>query len=474
MITLILNNNKCKIECTLKLLLKIRLQFRIRTLNYFYSPAYRERKWDGYQYYITEAGYFETGMLPKIYTYLKENKYKIEIIDHRDEIRTHKLPEMLGVKTPRYYQKDAVLALIENRIGGKIKFQRGIIDGATNFGKLLLCVLIYKAFRLPTVFIPNSVELFEQALEELEEFIPGEIGQISSKKIEWNKFMVCMPITMNNRKHLIKAKLEGYKVLLIDEGDLSTSKTYQSCINAMYNAVVKVCVSGTVFMHKDKTKNETLRAHFGEIIYSMKKKELIAAGVSCPLSICIVPGNLEVKIPGDYKSEYDLGIVKNRYRHKRIYQRVNHFLKLDQYPQLLIAKDRKHIQRVYNYLCKKLEGHGWVIEWVDHERKDRAQISQDYKDGKIDILVGSMIYKRGKNFPLTRYVANIGGGDSMRTLLQIMGRAERAHESKSITHFDDFYDTGAYLQRHSKHRVQAIKDTKLEFKELHKDAIRNR
>ena len=63
-----------------------------------------------------------------------------------------------------------------------------------------------------------------------------------------------------------------------------------------------------------------------------------------------------------------------------------------------------------------------------------------------------MIVKRGKNFPLIKYIQNASATDSNETVSQIMGRGERKHESKTKYYLDDFMDEGMYLKRHSKHR----------------------
>jgi superfamily II DNA or RNA helicase len=79
-----------------------------------------------------------------------------------------------------------------------------------------------------------------------------------------------------------------------------------------------------------------------------------------------------------------------------------------------------------------------------------------------------MIIKRGINLPLIRMLINAAGGDSETNVLQILGRALRKHATKDSVKVVDFYDEGAYLMRHSKHRVKFYKDQKFKVKELYK------
>lgn len=59
--------------------------------------------------------------------------------------------------------------------------------------------------------------------------------------------------------------------------------------------------------------------------------------------------------------------------------------------------------------------------------------------------------------PLIKYMQNAASGDSQITALQLIGRAIRKHESKTKVYYEDFWDEGAYLRRHSKHRIMYYK-----------------
>lgn len=466
MLSIILTNSKSRIqgpEAIIHKLHKNEKEFAIRASGAFFSPAFRNRSWDGMVRYISEAGYFETGLFPKLIVYLKRNNIHFKIIDNRDIVEFDNIPKKLGDNTLRDYQEEAVKNLLTNTVNG-IDFPRGIIGAATNAGKTIISAAIYKAYQQPTIFLINTKDLFDQAMEEIPLFIPGKVGQISAKKIEWNEFMICMIPTMNSRIHTIKNKLANYKICLVDECDLSTSKSYTNVIKYLFNCYVKVGLSGSPFTHKDKNKNEKIRCLFGELIYTIKNKELIAKGWSSPVKVRILKGNETIKIPGNYAQEVDKGIIDNIDRNNKIKRRVKHHYKYKRFPILVITKNHKHIMILFN----KLKKIGLNVEWVHHKRKERPEIIKDFRTGKIDILVGSMILKRGMNFPLIKYICSAGGGDSIANVLQILGRGTRKHESKKKTIMEDFYDEGAYIKRHSKHRIKCYKDEGLEVIEEYK------
>lgn len=460
-----INNNKCTLICNPKLLFKIREDklFRIRSKGAWYSQAFHTRKWDGMVRAITEGGVFETGYLPRVVNYLKENKYQIEYEDFRDHFDYIKVKRNLNGSKLRDIQMDAVTATVTNEIDG-IPFPRGIIGAATNYGKTITAAGIYKAYGRKSLFLLNSKDLFEQAIKEIPALLPGKVGQVSAGKIVWNDFMICMVQTLNSRLKVIGNKLAEYDIVMVDECDLSTSKSYTTVLNYCYNCYVKVGLSGSPFVHKDPIKNEKVRKIYGDLYYTMKNKELIELGLSAPVKIRILKGNIEVECRGNYEEEYRRGIIESKERNNVIRKRVKHHAKYKRLPCMIFVKNHKHVEILY----KKLKKLPYKVEWAHHKREGRSQIVEDFRDGKIDILVTSMILKRGMNFPLLKYICNAAGGDSMGNILQILGRGTRTSATKLKTVLEDFFDEGSYLKRHSKHRIRLYKSEGLEVIEEYK------
>jgi len=307
-------------------------------------------------------------------------------------------------------------------------------------------------------------------LTEVPKFLPGKVGQISSNKIEWNEFMVCMAPTLKNRikLHSTARKLAEYPVCLIDECDLSDNKTYKISINTgLYNCFVKIGLSGSALMNEDKNKNEAIRGYFGDKLYEIKNRQLMDEGYSSEVVIKIVTGNLDLMEGESYDTQYHQGIIENKLRNKKVFKRVKRAIKKGRLPALIIVKNHKHIELLYS-LFKRLCPKNISVDWVHHKRKDRYKIVRRFTEGKLDVLIGSLILKRGKNFPLMRFIINAGGGKGVENTLQILGRATRFHESKKRTYYEDFYDEGLYIRRHSKRRIIAYKNEQLKVTELYK------
>lgn len=468
MVTIYLDNNKCKIDCTLVELKKFRNDFRIRAAGAFFAEAFRNRTWDGFVQYITEAGYIVTGLVPDFVSYLEKNSIKYKIIDKRIPIKAGTIPDKIGKLELRGYQRDSVLSVITNKVGG-VEFYRGLLNEATNAGKTLLGASLYLSFnKQPTIILINRTFIYEQLIQELTAILGNQVGYIGPKGIKWGNFMICMAPTLKN--HLIKFsfQLSQFKVAIVDECHYAGSPTYKAILDRLSNCFVRIGLSGTSQDHKDKNKKRKIQSYFGNILHVTKNHELIELGFSTPPQIAIIDGNSKVKIKGDYKEELTKGLTHSNERNLRVVKRVNYHLKRKRIPMLVIAKYHNHTELLFKKISKKYPELN--ISYIHTKVKNKAKVLADFKNGKIDILVSSLLIKEGQNLPLIKSMIVASGGDSVITTLQLVGRALRTHKTKDKVYIDDFMDDGHYLKRHSRRRIKTYKLEK--FKIINKSTIK--
>ena len=191
---------------------------------------------------------------------------------------------------------------------------------------------------------------------------------------------------------------------------------------------------------------------FGYEVFNISKKEMVKKGYSSNLVIKINKGGEYDGERVDYKTEYDRVITYNTKRSGVIVERIAYNISRGRIPLMVVGRYHQHIERVFE-IVKEVFGNDYVVEYVHHKVQDRDDIITGFRDGRIDILVASLIIKRGQNLPLTRCLINAAGGDSEENVIQIMGRGERKPHTKTKTYLEDFYDEGYYLERHSKHRI---------------------
>ena len=453
-------SNKSRVKCHPSIFIKLKKKLSIRNQNaYFIRMRFKaQRGWDGYNQYITDSGSFDTGLVPLVYNTLKEiSELQIVFVDIRELPKFSKnIPTSIGGKIVRDYQIKALESIKSNKVGD-LKFPMGLIDAATNAGKTMIAMGIHMMVRnAKTVYLVNQLDLFVDAKNEFTSVFGDEAGYIQGNNIKWGSIMVCMVPTLRSKMPLLLAKLSSYNVLIFDECDTALAPTNKRIIQYFFNAPIRIGLSGSIDKNKDPNINRRLHCMFGDVIFKISNKELIDKGFSSKVQLRMLNGSdLDKNTYTGFDKEYYDGIINNEHRNKIILSRVKYFLNKGVKPILIICKNHKHIEVLYNFIQKEV-GDRYKVSFVHHLTKDRAKIQKDFTDGKIDVLVGSYILKRGKNFPLVRYLCNAAGGLSASNVLQVMGRLLRVHPTlkDKTKYIDDFWDSGKHLMSHSKKRFK--------------------
>lgn len=480
MVKILVYNSKCRYIGRIKYLDMLRKDTRIRAKGAFFSPAFRKRQWDGYVYYITEkGGLFETGLLPLMYEKLRSYGQRVELIDKRESFRNQYNVNELGGMGFRGYQLEGLKSALGNKFQG-IRYQRGILSEATNAGKSLIAGGIYASLssKRMGLFLVNSKTLYEQSVRDFEKLLPGEVGQVNAKKTNWKRINICMVQTLGNRiskDHKFLNSLAKVDVIIVDEADeVINRKDCQRILSACYNATIRIALTGTPQLSDDKNRNMKQIAYFGPILHSTTNKELVDQGVSTPPDIRMYMGNKHVIEKGDYQREYSRGIIKNKRRHRKIWRLVSRYAeRKDAIPCLIIFKNHEQAISLMEQCPDELRDK-YRIKTVHHKTKNRTQIVEDFRRGKIDILVGSMILARGKNMPRIKLLTNAAGGTSHARILQIFGRSLRKHKSKEKVYIIDFWDVGEYLRLHSVRRLRYYKAQKFGVREIYKKHLKTK
>lgn len=471
MIRIELKNAKCRLLGNPLVIDKVIKAFRVKHPGAFHimRSGAANNNWDGHINYVTDAGYFKTGLITQIYNYIKDKlNEEVEIFDFREKFDISKpiIPKKVGNLTPRDYQIEGLKAVVNNKVGN-VLVPICTINAATNAGKTNFMAMIYLAYqrKIPALVLINDGDLFNQFKNEIPELVGDDFGYVRGKEKNWNKFTVAMVQTLSANLASYKNQLSKYGIVLVDEADLGDNKTYKGILQQCDNACVKVGLSGTIYLSKlkkDFVKNQNLHSFFGEEVFKITKSEMRDKGHSAEVIVTMLPGSNKLGL-GDFRKEYEQGIIYNEERLALAIDRMKLHIKLKRLPALVVCQFHEHINLTYLMYSKEF-GSKYKVAYVHGDVKERKKILEDFRDGKIDILIASFIVKRGKNFPLIKYIQNLAGSDSQETIWQIMGRGERKHESKTRTFMDDFYDKGRYLERHSKHRIRYYKQTGFKVK----------
>lgn len=471
MITITVNNNRCQLGGDRLIMNKLYKAMKVKNPNAFHIRRYMQPGWDGCYDYIKQNGTFSTGLITQVVNLVHEYGSKVKFIDLRDSFVKRK---EIDWSEYRDYQQEAIKAISNNYLESenKIWLPQGCIKAATNGGKTYIAAGLYKRFgKRNTLILINSKDLFEQLCRELPELVgENEVGIISSKKTQEGSITIGMAPTINARLASMKSYLASVEVLLVDECDLSDNKTYSNVLRQLYNAKVRVGLSGTLFegkLAKYKMKHQNMRSFYGEKLYEISNKDLQDKKHSSRVVIKIVKGNEEIDTSWTFAEEYYHGIVKNKDRNIKILKRVKYAIRKNKIPLVVVVKRHEHLETLVKLFKKKLEQE---VVGVHHKTTGRAEIIKRFREGEIPILISSMIIKRGLNLPFLITLINAGGGDDPANPLQLLGRVMRKHKDLriSVKYYEDFYDEGKYLRRHSKHRINYYREQKQTIKELYK------
>lgn len=466
------NNNICELHGKPQQLHNLYEAMKVRHPQAYFLRKHMPRGWDGKIEFIKANGTFTAGLLERIGALCDEFGYKWDIMDNRPITLKVKKVTKNGNWVLRDYQVEALKAAVLNKVKA-VKWIRGTIKVATNGGKTSISAFTYLALnRQPTIFLMNSAELYRDAIQDIPNIIGEDVGFMQGKNIQWGNFMICMVASLKNRlkeSAEVRKEMSKYTVLVVDECDMAANKTNKEVINALYNTIARIGLSGTVNaskLKKDQIKNLTLEGFFGRELYEISNRALIEKGVSSNVKVRFVRGNEEphdqndIKALGGWMEAYNKYIIRNKARNKKVVKRSIVHWKAGRKNQLIIAQRHEHIDKLMKLYQKAISQGALppdtIIDWVHHDRKDRAEVVDSFKRGEIDILIGSMILKRGKNFPLMKFMINAGAGKSPENILQLLGRAFRGCE-----HYEDMFDEGYQFKSWSRRRAAYYKNEKL-------------
>lgn len=464
MVKIIINNNNMfQLEGNLKVLNKLQKKYMLKHPGAFFlrKSGVMGKNWDGHVHYITEGAKFKPGLFTEIVKDITETyDEKLQVEDNRKDFGiVPTMPDRIGTHEFRGYQYNAVNSVITNTVAG-IPHYVGVLDAATNAGKTTMMAAIHLAFKskIPTIVLLKDGDLFEQFRKELPHLIDDwQLGFVRGKEINFNNFTVVMVQTLSPKVKEYVNALSKFGICLVDEADEGDSKSYRNIITRLYNCKVRVGLSGTIYMSKlkkDDMKNRNLKTFFGEVLFKITKKEMTDLGYSTKVVVKLHKGSDYPPVVG-YPEEYSANISNNKHRARKGADLMLRAIKFKRLPAIVIYRFHEHGKMLLKVFRKKITNNR--IELVHGSTKNRKKLLEEFRDGKIDILISSFIVKRGKNFPLIKYIQNASATDSQETVSQIMGRGERTHESKTKYYLDDFMDEGKYLKRHSKHRKQYYK-----------------
>lgn len=446
--------------------------------NYKFSPAYKNRMWDGKIRLVNRmTGLIYAGLAQRIKKFCDENDYTFsfdsqltyenvsvnEVNKHLDSLG---LPEWVD---RRDYQVEAIVKCLRSR--------RRTLLSPTSSGKSFMIYAIAMWYRKKTLIIVPSTGLVRQLKSDFESYgFKGVIDTSIGGLLKDNNIPADFVITTwqaldNGKKKMPKAWFKQFDVVFGDEAHGAKAATMIKIMTAMEDTPYRFGTTGT--LDNVDLNKMTIEGLFGPPHVTTTTRELIDDGYASNIKIkCIVlqyPDEIRKQFQKDkldYNSEIDF-ITKNKSRNKFI-KNLSASLKGN---KLVFFRLKDHGKELYDIMSAESKN----VFYIDGDIKTevREAIRHAMEDENDATLVAS-VGTTATGISIKRLLYMIAGHPSKAKikLLQAIGRMLRQHaekDSTGATMYDIVDDLSwgkkeNYTLQHFKERVKIYAAENFEYK----------
>lgn len=367
--------------------------------------------------------------------------------------------------TLRPYQEDAVVRLLEARTC--------LLEGAPASGKTeILLAAIQRAGQRAGVIVHDS-NLFKQWISRIENRLQipkRKIGKVGGGKFQIGEYITVM--MQQTARSKVDQLRDQFGFICCDEVHHYAAKTFLELVD-QFPAAYRIGASATI--QRRDLKHFLTHDLFGEIVFSIGRRELVELGYTTDIRLNIVPTEFEYDYMNesvlrhaledeefkDYedlnavdrkKLEEDLEIPQRNYpqyldacsndpaRNNLIFKHVKRLHDQDKIT-ILFTKRRAHCEKWRDALEKK--GIECAIFWGAQKKSEKIRIERDLKrikNKEIKVAIGTTL-DEGISMPAVdvgmityRNAGNIGN------LEQQAGRLARLFEGKAFGELYYFHD----------------------------------
>lgn len=237
---------------------------------------------------------------------------------------------------------------------------------------------------------------------------------------KWDRIIVGSVQTLCRDSRLALFSKSYFDTIIIDEAHHALSSSYQAILNYFDTADI-LGVTAT----PDRSDMQNLGKVFDSLAYEYTLRDAISSGYLVKIQVQTLPLHIDftnVKITaGDFQAG-DIGRVLDPY--------------LEQIADTLLDyKDRKIVVflpliETSQKFCKMLIERGFNAAEVNGNSKDRNEITDDFANGKYNVLCNSMLLTEGWDCPSVDCVIVLRPTKSRALYTQMIGRGTRLCEGK--------------------------------------------
>lgn len=436
---------------------------RFRPKNYFHNAAYRNHRWDGWDYFFDEkSGKFLTGILPEIKLALRKKNKPFREVDLRPPFHwqhTNIDQDFLNQWLPPGFDPIKLHDYQPDLANQCFRHLRGIVPAPTGAGKTFILVSLLKSLppKTPTLFLTKNASLVHQNWVEMQTWGVPNLGRWYGDYKEKN-YVMCATVHKNTFESLAPL-LPKFQVLLVDEVHECMSKVPVAAYRKMKGTVVRIGFSATS-MKWDKKKIDdvhkwNIKGFFGPLFKTttveggiLKTKDLQERNILSASECFFYPIDKPDLKFEDFQQAVKLGIEQNFYFHDVVARLAKNCP-----GRTLIVVER--IEQG-NYLKALIPNSSFIHG--KYKLKDRLPVLEALKKGdKTVAIVMKQIITAGINVKIHDLI-NAAGGEAAHNMIQLMGRGLRTAEDKDKLRYHDFrFVNNDYLLGHSDWRAEVLR-----------------
>jgi superfamily II DNA or RNA helicase len=387
------------------------------------------------------AGEFPSGFLPIVQSRAAKELRTLDVLDLRPASPAR--DEGVDVSWLRDYQRAALEAVCAR--------ERGILWLPTAAGKTGCAAGIVSSFpQSRWLFLVHRLSLLNQTAESFKRFTGETAGKVGDSGWRPRRFTVgtfqTLAARLANEDAEARALLESVDGVIADECHAVASTTATAIFGAATNARYRIGLSGTPLARGDR-KSSLVVGATGPVIYRMRPEVLVEREVLARPTILMADCWQDELDDATWPMVYDRLVVHSARRNALVVEAVRRSEK----PALVFVQAVEHGQVLMRAFARAGIRAGYVHGAHTTEQREAA-IAQ-LVEGRINILVCSVIFQEGVDIPALRSVVIAAGGQSTIAAIQRVGRGLRKSEGKTSCVVWEVNDRGQrWLEAHARAR----------------------
>jgi superfamily II DNA or RNA helicase len=322
------------------------------------------------------------------------------------------------------------------------KINNVMLQMPTGTGKTIVFTSVVKDIRRWCVknspnskilIIAHRKELIQQASNKLGSIPHGIIQSGIPQNLQY-AIQVASIQTFMSRRHYEQMRREQFDFIIIDEAHHSMASGYQKLWEMFPNSK-KLGVTATPW----RMSHSGFKSLFGDIVLSRSIEWFVNNGYLSNYDYISIRKNSETQrainsinrfgVDGDYlESELSNLFDKDKIR-AELYKSYCQFAKGKK--GIVYAIDRKHAANIRDMYAS----HGISVCMIDGTTpsKERQEMIDDFRDGRIQIIVNVNIFSEGFDCPDIEFIQLARPTKSLSLYLQQVGRGLRISKNKTIS-----------------------------------------